>query len=297
MSLLREILDEAFLLSEDVSNQGNDIKSAVENMHPAHIVYNGPSDGGNGERIIYPVAYGISTAGNLVVRAFQPQGSTSSEVPSWKFFRIDRIGRWNTDNSETFNPAELTGFNDKGDEQIDTLYAHSPISQEKDKLAQPSEPVKQNKPEEPKEPEKIVTNHPISKREVNNGGADKETENNRYNYTGNDAIRDILSTSKPKVSQPMDKEIQQNIDKLPGNPDNTPEAIPIRDSVPVTKGEVGGNNAPDMNAQQNNTEIPVNDGPITDDDVDSQDIDKKNGSLLAENFRDLLRRMNGLYKD
>ena len=297
MSLLREILDEAFLLSEDVSNQGNDIKSAVENMHPAHIVYNGPSDGGNGERIIYPVAYGISTAGNLVVRAFQPQGSTSSEVPSWKFFRIDRIGRWNTDNSETFNPAELTGFNDKGDEQIDTLYAHSPISQEKDNLAQPSEPVKQNKPEEPKEPEKIVTNHPISKREVNNGGADKETENNRYNYTGNDAIRDILSTSKPKVSQPMDKEIQQNIDKLPGNPDNTPEAIPIRDSVPVTKGEVGGNNVPDMNAQQNNTELPVNDGPITDDDVDSQDIDKKNGSLLAENFRDLLRRMNGLYKD
>ena len=297
MSLLREILAEAFLLMEDVTNQGNDIKSAVENMHPAHIVYNGPSDGGNGERVIYPVAYGVSTAGNLVVRAFQPQGSTSSEVPAWKFFRLDRIGRWDTDNSETFNPAELKGFNDNGDEQIDTLYAYSPIGQEKPQQTQPSEPTKQNKPEEPEAPEKVITSHPVSKREVDNGGADKSTESERYNYTGNDAIQDILRTSNPKISQPMDKEIQQNIDKLPGNPDNTPEAIPVRDSVPVTKSEVGGNNEPDINAQQNNTEIPVNDGPITDDDVESQDIDRKNGGLLAESFRDLLRRMNGLYKD
>lgn len=297
MSLLREILEESFLLFEDVTNQGNDIKSAVENMHPAHIVYNGPSDGGKGERIIYPVAYGISTAGNLVVRAFQPQGSTSSEIPAWKFFRLDRIGKWNTDNSETFNPAELKGFNDKGDEQIDTLYAHSPIGQEKPQQAQPSEPARQNKPEEPEEPGKIITNHPVSKREVDNGGADKGTESERYNYTGNDAIQDILRTSNPKISQPMDKEIQQNIDKLPGNPDNTPEAIPARDSVPVTKSEVGGNNGPDINAQQNDTEIPVNDGPITDDDVESQDIDREKEGLLAESFRNLLRRMNGLYKD
>jgi hypothetical protein len=84
---------------------------------------------------------------------------------------------------------------------------------------------------------------------------------------------------------------------LPGNPDNTPEAIPARDSVPVTKSEVGGNNGPDINAQQNDTEIPVNDGPITDDDVDSQDIDREKEGLLAESFRNLLRRMNGLYKD
>jgi hypothetical protein len=294
MSLLREILAESFLLMEDVTNQGNDIKSAVENMHPAHIVYNGPSDGGNGERVIYPVAYGVSTAGNLVVRAFQPQGSTSSEVPAWKFFRLDRISEWDTDNSETFNPAELKGFNDNGDEQIDTLYAYSPIGHEKPQQTQPGEPARQNKPEEP---EKVITSHPVSKHEVDNGGADNGTESERYNYTGNDAIQDILRTSNPKISQPMDKEIQQNIDKLPGNPDNTHEAIPVRDSVPVTKSEVGGNNEPDINAQRNNTEIPVNDGPITDDDVESQDIDRKNGDMLAESFRDLLRRMNGLYKD
>ena len=125
MSLLREILAESFLLREDASVDA--INNAVNNMHPVRIVYNGPSGTGNGERIIYPVAYGISTAGNPVVRAFQPQGSTSSEVPAWKFFRIDRIKRWDNDNSRTFNPEELNGFNENGDEQIETLYAISPI--------------------------------------------------------------------------------------------------------------------------------------------------------------------------
>ena len=298
MSLLREILEESFLLFEDVSNQGNEIQSAVINMHPAHIVYNGPSGAGNGERVIYPVAYGVSTAGNLVVRAFQPQGSTSSEVPAWKFFRLDRIERWDTDNSETFNPEDLNGFNDSGDEQMETCYAVSSLKPGTEKPSSKETP-KPEKETEPEEPEKIVTNHPVTKGEVENGGADKDSEQERYNYTGNDAIRDILNTSSPKISKPMDKEIQQNIDKLPGNPDNTPEAIPVRDSVPVTKGEVGGNNEPDLQTGINNTEIPVNDGPVTDDDVNSEDIDdrKQNPGSLTESFRSLMNRMNNLYKD
>ena len=298
MSLLREILEESFLLFEDVSNQGNEIQSAVKNMHPARIVYNGPTDAGTGERVIYPVAYGVSTAGNLVVRAFQPQGSTSSEVPSWKFFRLDRIEKWDTDNSETFNPEDLNGFNESGDEQMETCYAVSSMKTGTEKMSSKEmpEPEKQNKPEEP---EKIVTSHPVTKGEVENGGADKDSEENRYNYTGNDAIRDILSTSNPKIGKPMDKEIQQNIDKLPGNPDNTPEAIPVRDPIPVTKGEVSGNIEPVSQMGVNNTEKPVNDGPITDDDVNSEDIDnnKTNPGSLTESFRSLTNRMNNLYKD
>ena len=198
MSLLKEILEESFLLREDASVDA--INNAVNNMHPVRIVYNGPSGTGNGEREIYPVAYGLSTAGNPVVRAFQPQGSTSSEVPSWKFFRIDRIERWDNDNSRTFNPEELNGFNDKGDEQIETLYAISPISNAK--------PERQ--PEQPEGPEKVVTGHPVRKGEVDNGGADKNTE--REYYTANDAVRDILQTSNPKIGQTQDK----SIDKVAG---------------------------------------------------------------------------------
>lgn len=291
MSWLREILEEEFLLKEDVSSQGQDIESAVENMHPAHIIYKGPSGGGTGDRVIYPVAYGTSTAGNLVVRAFQPQGSTSSEVPAWKFFRVDRIERWETDNSQTFNPGELRGFNED-DAQMEDIYAVSPMKSET-----PKAEVKPEKPEEPKEPEKIVTNHPVSSREVDNGGADKETEADRYNYSGYDAIRDVLGAAGQKVSKPMDPEIQKNIDKLPGNPDNTPEMMPVRDSVPVTDSEVEPEK-PTLNTGNNNAAEPVNNGPITDDDVNSEDIDNaKKPASLTESFRNLMNRMNNLYND
>ena len=272
MSLLKEILEESFLLREDAS--GDAINNAVNNMHPVRIVYNGPSGTGNGEREIYPVAYGLSTAGNPVVRAFQPQGSTSSEVPSWKFFRIDRIERWDNDNSRTFNPEELNGFNDKGDEQIETLYAISPISNAK--------PERQ--PEQPEEPEKVVTGHPVRKGEVDNGGADKNTE--RQYYTANDAVRDILQTSNPKIGQAQDK----NIDKVAGQDYNSKETQPVRDAVPVTKTDIDPNAANEPSGR--NPDLYGNDGPVMKD-----DLTPETGNTLTNSFNDMTNRMNNLYND
>lgn len=272
MSLLKEILEESFLLREDASVDA--INNAVNNMHPVRIVYNGPSGTGNGEREIYPVAYGLSTAGNPVVRAFQPQGSTSSEVPSWKFFRIDRIERWDNDNSRTFNPEELNGFNDKGDEQIETLYAISPISNAK--------PERQ--PEQPEEPEKVVTGHPVRKGEVDNGGADKNTE--RQYYTANDAVRDILQTSNPKIGQSQDK----NIDKVAGQDYNSKETQPVRDAVPVTKTDIDPNAANEPSDR--NPDLYGNDGPVMKD-----DLTPETGNTLTNSFNDMTNRMNNLYND
>ena len=243
-------------------------------MHPVRIVYNGPSGAGNGERVIYPVAYGISTAGNPVVRAFQPQGSTSSEVPAWKFFRLDRIKRWDNDNSRTFNPEELNGFNDKGDEQIETLYAISPIGNAK--------PEKQ--PEEPEKPEKVVTGHPVRKGEVDNGGADKNTE--QEYYTANDAVRDVLQTSNPKIGQRQDK----NIDKVAGQDYNSKETQPVRDAVPVTKTDIDPNAANEPNDR--NPDLYGNDGPVMKD-----DLTPETGNTLTNSFNDLTDRMNNLYND
>ena len=272
MSLLREILAEAFLLREDASVDA--INNAVNNMHPVRIVYNGPSGTGNGERVIYPVAYGVSTAGNPVVRAFQPQGSTSSEVPAWKFFRLDRIKRWDNDNSRTFNPEELNGFNDKGDEQIETLYAISPIGN--------ARPEKQ--PEEPEKPEKILTGHPVRKGEVDNGGADKNTE--QEYYTANDAVRDILQTSNPKIGQRQDK----NIDKVAGQDYNSKETQPVRDAVPVTKTDIDPNAANEPSDR--NPDLYGNDGPVMKD-----DLTPETGNTLTNSFNDLTDRMNNLYND
>lgn len=272
MSLLKEILAESFLLREDASVDA--INNAVNNMHPVRIVYNGPSGTGNGERIIYPVAYGVSTAGNPVVRAFQPQGSTSTEVPAWKFFRLDRIKRWDNDNSRTFNPEELNGFNEAGDEQIETLYAISPIGNAK--------PEKQ--PEKPDEPEKIVTGHPVRKGEVDNGGADKNTE--KQYYTANDAVRDILQTSNPKIGQTPDK----NIDKVAGQDYNSKETQPVRDAVPVTKSDIDPNAANEPNDR--NPDLYGNEGPVMKD-----DLTPETGNTLTNSFNDLTNRMNNLYND
>ena len=276
MSLLREILAESFLLREDTSVDA--INNAINNMHPLRIVYNGPSGTANGERVIYPVAYGISTAGNPVVRAFQPQGSTSTEVPAWKFFRIDRIKRWDNDNSRTFNPEELNGFNEKGDEQIETLYAISPIGN-----AQPQKQA-EKQPEKPKEPEKIVTGHPVRKGEVDNGGADKNTE--REYYTANDAVRDVLQTSNPKIGQTQNK----SIDKVAGQDYNSKETQPVRDAVPVTKTDIDPNAA--YEPSERNPDLYGNDGPVMKD-----DLTPETGNTLSNSFNNLTNRMNNLYND
>ena len=285
MSLFREILAEAFILMEDASVDA--INNAISNMHPAHIVYNGPSGTGNGERVIYPVAYGISTAGNPVIRAFQPQGDTSSEVPAWKFFRRDRIKSWTTDNSQTFNPADLNGFNEDGDEQIETLYVISPISNSKSDVA----PEKQG---EPKEPEKVITAHPIRKSEVDNGGADKNTE--KEYYTANDAVRDILKTSSPRISPELDKNIEKNVDKMAGQSDISKETIPAPDAIPITKAEIGGPTDSNEPSGERHDDLYANEGPVTKDDVNAEG-NLNNQNTLAGSFRDMTDRMNGLYND
>ena len=276
MSLLREILEEAFLLREDASVDA--INNAVNNMHPVHIIYNGPSGAGNGERVIYPVAYGISTAGNPVVRAFQPQGSTSSEVPAWKFFRIDRIKKWENDNSTTFNPEELNGFNEDGDEQIETLYAIAPIGNVK------PQPMQKKEPEKPEEPEKILTGHPVRKGEVDNGGADKNTE--KQYYSANDAVQDVLQTSNPKIGQTQNK----NIDKVAGQDYNSKETQPVRDAVPVTKTDIDGPDA-ETEPTDRNPDLYGNDGPVM-----KADLEPKQDTL-AGSFKDMTDRMNSLYND
>lgn len=46
-----------------------------------------------GMRVVEPHAFGRSSEGNLLVRAFQVDGaSASGEHRDWKLFRVDRIG-------------------------------------------------------------------------------------------------------------------------------------------------------------------------------------------------------------
>ena len=59
----------------------NDIVSAIKNMEVVTISYD------NEECFIEPYAYGLSTRGDDILRAYQ----TSGIDPGWRVFRVDQI--------------------------------------------------------------------------------------------------------------------------------------------------------------------------------------------------------------
>ena len=139
MNLFEEIVLESSLLTEGISVDS--ITNAINGLHPTWITYDDTKGGGGkARRLIYPVAYGLTSAGNPVVRAFQPQGSSKRglttppndrEYPKWKYFRVDRIKFWRTVNSNTYNTDELVGFNEEGDKSMSEVYVIAPIGNAK----------------------------------------------------------------------------------------------------------------------------------------------------------------------
>ena len=84
---------------------------AIQNHNVVIINYAGDDDTSRGKRTIEPYVLGRTSANNIAIRAFQPNGDTSSSVPNWKTFRLDRILSWNP-TKKTFNsPPNQRGFN------------------------------------------------------------------------------------------------------------------------------------------------------------------------------------------
>lgn len=125
MKGLSELLQEV-LLNESVSV--DDINSAIDSHNRVIINYRSKDgDEANGARVIEVYAYGLTKAGNPVIRAFQPYGDTTSKVPSWKFFRLDRITDWKPTEQIFSEPASdyyrgLGDFNPNGDGTMSTVY-------------------------------------------------------------------------------------------------------------------------------------------------------------------------------
>ena len=75
----------------------DNIKKSIEQRQVCSIYYEGDEPGGRGLREIEPVALGRSKAGNLVLRAWDKEGSSHTAykgeqpLPSWRLFRVDKI--------------------------------------------------------------------------------------------------------------------------------------------------------------------------------------------------------------
>lgn len=245
------------------------VNNAIRNLHPAKIRYDdGEEDAKTGLRTIYPVAYGISTAGNPVVRAYQPNGDSKRGVPNWKFFKLANITSWDTDESTTFNPEELVGFNSKGDAQIQTLYNIAPIGNGKQYTRQEGETATAIKP------------GPITKKDV---PGSEEYDNEKY--TAINAVDDVLKG----VSE---KNIDNN-QETAYNDRNVSSVNAQKETRPVFKSDLRVQNIPVGNNEPEQKTEPASNEPIMKNDIE----DNENKPEFVKNYNDMLDRMNNINND
>ena len=161
MTLFEQILNS--VLTEDV--EIGKVNDAIDRTYEVKINYlSDGDDSTSGERIIQPVAYGLTKAGNPVIRAFQPYGDTKTKTPAWKFFRLDRIQSWKPMYKRVFKNRPPEGFNaegqfnDNGDKSMSVVYNIAKFGKiQNQQVATQPQPVKASGPVMKKDIEK--TNH------------------------------------------------------------------------------------------------------------------------------------------
>ena len=100
----------------------NDIVDAIKKRQRVIVYYDGDEPGGKGLRIVEPVCFGYSKAGNPVLRAWDVEGSShraylgKKPLPSWRLFRVDKIITFKP-TTETFNEPR-PNYNPAGDKSM-----------------------------------------------------------------------------------------------------------------------------------------------------------------------------------
>lgn len=95
----------------------NDVMKALRDRKIVSLYYDDDEDpGGKEKRWVQMYCYGISKAGNEVVRVYQVGGDTKTMQPGWKLFRTDRIDRMKVLEGTFDEPKPL--FNPTGDKDM-----------------------------------------------------------------------------------------------------------------------------------------------------------------------------------
>lgn len=122
--ILEEVINAKNIITEDV-----DIKSvndAIENRYRVRIEYKDYEDRPPSKRYIEVYALGLSKAGNPVIRAYQLFGGTTTKIPKWKMFRLDKITKWEPTKPKFNTPIDVRDpvvpkFNKTGDRTMSTV--------------------------------------------------------------------------------------------------------------------------------------------------------------------------------
>jgi len=117
------------ILTESVS--GQQITDAIRNRYLVRMYYKGDETIAAGFRHIEPVCYGISKAGNPVVRAWQVWGNsdTPDKIPGWRLFRLDRMSQYSLFTRTGKPPVQFNTqrplYNPNGDKTMASVYINA----------------------------------------------------------------------------------------------------------------------------------------------------------------------------
>lgn len=199
MDLFGEII-QSVLITEGKKPTVSDINDAINGLTPVEIRYTAvdKKNKAAGRRIIYPVAYGLTKAGNPVIRAFEPYGDTHTKVPAWKFFLLSGLRHWRALDKQTFKGEKLEGFNKNGDLSMSVVYNIANID---------------GKPKDFKPVDVKVG--AVTKNDINPKEKEKEAQKiaNLYSddskmYTSKEIINDLLKSTE----QTKERTAQQDAD-------------------------------------------------------------------------------------
>jgi predicted DNA-binding transcriptional regulator YafY len=101
------------------------IMDAIKKRQKVVIYYDGDEPGGRGLREIEPVCLGYSKANNLVLRAWDSEGSSHTAykgeqpLPGWRLFRADKILSFKP-TGEIFDVSR-PNFNSSGDKSMNRI--------------------------------------------------------------------------------------------------------------------------------------------------------------------------------
>lgn len=245
MTLLETVLKE--ILNESVSI--NSVNDAIDRHIRVIINYHTKGENNNtGARLIEVYAYGLTKAGNPVIRAFQPYGDTTSRVPSWKFFRLDRISAWKPTGQTFSRPADfyyrnLGNFNPDGDETMSVVYKIAKFGNDTETtpnvtVSSPKmKNVANNKQQQPQTQSNDVYKTDTEKRmerlrqQLNNPIklSDIKTKNGFRQYDNN-TVQNKETTAGPKMKQQPNTTTQQS-----KQTDNSKELQQISNTFSDTK--------------------------------------------------------------
>lgn len=178
------------ILFEDKNVSGAEVSDAIDNQYRVLIKYDDETKRHKtGVRLIEPYVYGLSKAGNEVIRAFQYYGATRRGVPKYKLFRVDRILSWEPKTNSRFvaNPKMLNmtniDYNENGDKSMTMVFDQVKFMKDSGRetdMEQPQEwesplaRIKREKETQKKNIERQINNQPNNQGAIETKGLEDE---------------------------------------------------------------------------------------------------------------------------